>query len=263
MQRLFRPTILCLTTLLSFSFTAHAAINVLDFDSFQNGQIVDNQYLASHGVSIDSVNYKGNEDDVLGLQVAFNTLNNNSRDNDLEFNNNNNDYNDIDSAYSYTALNMPGYSGASDPGNVLILQENNEGCSDGICDTPDDEASRAAGYFEFSFTSLVSILNIDFFDVEDKAGQDQKFYAIQFFDGDNKEIHKNNYVPTMGDGQFVRQAFTGIDNVKRLVLNMPGSGAIDNLAFRTAEVPEPGTLAILFVALGFSLRYKRMKKAQN
>ena len=64
----------------------------------------------------------------------------------------------------------------------------------------------------------------------------------------------------MGDGQFVRAAFQGIDNVKRLILNLPGSGAIDNIAFRsdieTTEVPEPSTLDLLSIALVFSLRKK-------
>lgn len=263
MQRFLKPSLICLTILLSFSFTVNAGITVLDFDSFQNGQIIDDEYLTSYGVKINSINYKGDSADIQGRQVTFNTMNNRSEDDDLEFRNRNNDYRKRRSEFKYTALNMEGYQGNSNPGNVLILQENDKGCADGVCDKPDDESTRAAGYFEFSFTSLVSILNIDFFDVEDSAGQDKKFYAIQFFDEANNEIHQDHYVPKMGDGQFVRQAFTGIDNVKRLVLNMPGSGAIDNLAFRTAEVPEPSTLAILFVALGFSLRYKRMKKAQN
>ncbi|MGJ8682207.1 PEP-CTERM sorting domain-containing protein, partial [Paraglaciecola sp.] len=255
------PVTSLLIALLCLSTYSHATVSVLDFDSFQDGQIIDNEYLNSHGVSISSVNYKGDNPDILNRQVAFNTLNNSSRDNDLEFNNNNNDYNDVDSDYRYTALNMPGYSGASNPGNVLILQENGWGCSDGVCNHPDDEGTRAAGYFEFQFTNLVDILNIDFFDIEDQVNQDVKYYAIQFFDESNNEIHQNNYMPTMGDGQFVRQVFSGVSNVKRLIINMPGSGAIDNLAFKATEVPEPTTLAILFIALGFTVRH-RLKKSE-
>lgn len=252
----------CFTTLLLLSHTSKAGVSVLDFDSFENGQIIDDEYLASYGVSIDSLNYRNGG--IEGRQVAFNTLNNNSRDNDLEFNNARNDYNDSNSNFSYTALNLENYQGSSNPGNVLILQENATGCDDGICDSPDDEGRRAAGYFEFNFSTLVSVLNIDFFDVEDSAGQDAKFYALHFFDENDNEIHNNHYIPTMGDGQFVRTAFQGVDNVKRLVLNLPGSGAIDNLAFRsdieTAEVPEPATLTILCLALVFSLRKKMMAK---
>lgn len=126
--------------------------------------------------------------------MAFDTLNDSSRDNDLEFNNSSNDYNDSNSTFSYTALNLEGYQSASNrnPGNVLILQENSVGCDKCVCDYPDDAGRSAAGYFEFSFSSLVSILNIDFFDVEDSAGQDAKFYAIHFFDANNNEIHNNH-----------------------------------------------------------------------
>lgn len=240
-----------------FSLISHASfagVSVLDFDSFENGQIIDDEYLASHGVSIDSLNYRNGG--IEGRQVAFDTLNNRSRDNDLEFYNANNDYNDPNSAFSYTALNIDNYQGSNNPGNVLILQENSSGCGDGVCNYPDDEGNRAAGYFEFNFSSIVSILNIDFFDVEDSVNQDSKFYAIHFFDQDNNEIHNNYFVPSMNDGEFVRMAFSGVDNVKRLVLNMPGSGAIDNLAFRASEVPEPSTFALLSLALGFTFRKK-------
>ncbi len=250
---------ICLIGLTAGLFVSHAqaGISVLDFNSFANGQIIDNEYADDYGVQISSVNYKGSKKDVIGRQVAFDTLKSNTRDPDLEFNNTRNDYNDLSSSYQYTALSLPGYQGQTNPGNVLILQENKRGCGDGVCDRPDDEGTRAAGYFEFTFNSLVDILNIDFFDVEDQAGQDSKFFAIQFFDTDNNEIHKNNYVPTMGDGQFVRQAFSGIDGVKRLVLNMPGSGAIDNLAFRaTEEVPAPVALLILALGLAFTIRHK-------
>jgi hypothetical protein len=244
----------CLSFSLLFSQASQAGVTVLDFDSFENGQIIDDEYLENFGVSIDSLNYR--EGGINGLQVAFDTLNNNSRDNDLEYNNSDNDYNDPNSAFSYSALNLDSYQGSNNPGNVLILQENSTGCEDGVCNYPDDEGSRAAGYFEFSFSSIVSILNIDFFDVEDSVNQDAKFYAIHFFDKDNNEIHNDHYVPVMEDGQFVRMAFSGIDNVKRLVLNLPGSGAIDNLAFRAAEVPEPSTFALLSIALAFTLRKK-------
>lgn len=259
MQRLLTISVLCLVALGTYTPHSNGAVHVLDFDNFENGQIIDSEYTANYGVTIDSVNYKKyhkQNDNVYGRQVAFDTTKNKTRDSDLEFNNIENEYNDASSNFAYTALNIPGYQGAVTPGNVLILQENGNGCKDGVCDKPDDEQRRAAGYFEFSFSSLVSILNLDFFDIEDQAGQDSKFYAIQFFDNDNNEIHKNNYLPTMGDGQFVRQAFSGINNVKRLVLNMPGSGAIDNLAFKTAEVPEPTAFAFFLIALGFTFRTK-------
>ncbi|MFT4938398.1 MAG: hypothetical protein ACI88A_001425 [Paraglaciecola sp.] len=249
--------------LASYSLNSRANITVLDFDSFTDGQIIDSEYLAEYGVSVESVNYidgiANNGNEVSGRQVAFNTLNNNSYDDDLEYNNNSNDYNNQDSAFHYTALNLPGYTGSSNPGNILILQENGSGCGDGVCDRPDDEGSRAAGYFTFTFSNVVNILNIDFFDIEDKAGQDDSYSEIHFFDQDNNEVHQGNFIPGMGDGQFFRQDFQNITGVKRLVLNMPGSGGLDNLAFETTDVPEPVSIAIFVTALLFFTRRKQAK----
>ncbi|WP_281557165.1 hypothetical protein [Thalassomonas sp. RHCl1] len=248
-----RTSLFLICGLFALSTTnALASMIVLDFDSFQDGQIIDDEYFSPYGVTINSVNYidgvVGNGNDVSNRQVAFDTLNDASHDNDLEYNNNNNDYNDPGSAFSYSALNLPGYSGASNPGNILILQENGNGCSDGICDDPDDEGSRAAGYFEFVFADLVSILNLDFFDTEDTNNMNG-FNAIQFFDENDNEIHAGMFVPEVGDGQFIRQTFSNITDVKRMVVNMPGSGGIDNLVFSTAEVPEPQSWLLLASAL--------------
>ena len=48
----------CFTTLLLISITSNAGVNVLDFDSFENGQVINDEYLASYGVSIDSLNFR-------------------------------------------------------------------------------------------------------------------------------------------------------------------------------------------------------------
>ena len=255
MKKIILSAAFCLSA--TVSQYSSAGITVLDFDGFADGQIINDEYSATYGVDITSVNYIdgviGNGNDVEGRQVAFNTLNDSSSDNDLEYNNSNNDYNDAGSAFQYTALNLPGYVGDANPGNILILQENATGCGDGICNDPDDEGSRAAGYFEFTFANIVSILNIDFFDVEDQNGNDQ-FNAIHFFDDTDTEIHLGNYTPIMGDGEFVRQSYSGITGVKRLIINLPGSGAIDNLAFKTTDVPEPSTFVVLALGLIFMVR---------
>ncbi|WDE09718.1 hypothetical protein [Thalassomonas haliotis] len=238
---------------------ALAGMIVLDFDDFQDGQIIDDEYFSQHGVTINSMNYidgvAGNGNDVSNRQVAFNTLNDSSRDNDLEYNNNNNDYKDPGSAFSYSALNLPGYAGADNPGNILILQENGNGCSDGICDDPDDEGSRAAGYFEFVFDDLVSILNLDFFDTEDTSSMNG-FNAIEFYDENDNEVHAGMFVPEVADGQFIRQGFNNINDIKRMVINMPGSGGIDNLVFTTTDVPEPHSWLLLSAALALLCRRK-------
>lgn len=239
------------------SASAYAAVEVLDFDEFADGQIIDDEYLASLGVTISSVNYKGTEndtsDDIADRQVAFSTLNINSQDNDLEFANLKN---------SYTPLVIDGVnysnfsSGQFNPGNILIIQENNNDCATGQCSLPDDEGARAAGYFNFDFNDPVTILSIDFFDIEDQVGQDLIYYTIYFYDS-NDNLIQSELIPTMEDSEWARQAYN-IAGVSRIQLNMPGSGGIDNLAYRTTEVSAPHTAAIFILGLsGLWLRARK------
>ncbi|MFT2090632.1 hypothetical protein [Paraglaciecola sp. 2405UD69-4] len=263
---------------------AHAGVTVIDFDTdsngnaITNGQIVDDEY-ASAGVSITSVNVNNTtsktSDDIEGIQVAFDTNLSGTEDPDLEYNRNRNDYNGT-GQYSYTALNIDGIQFADTPDNVLIMQNadfindsaNGNTCDAFSCTTPNDEnGTNPAGYFEFTFDTLVDIISLDTFDIEDNGE-----FVIQFFANDNLvatrvETDKavgdtvsifdsadytvqagDDTLLTMGDGQFVRQLLniTGID---RLRVQIPGSGAIDNLAFRTAEVPAPATLSLLAFAM--------------
>jgi hypothetical protein len=265
-----------------FISQVHAGVTVIDFDKvgIVHGTIVDDEYLGL-GVGITSVNTKGNvgntNDHVTGLQVAFNADSNvgTTSDPDLEYNNNGNDYNG-GGAFSYTALNIDGVSYGNTPGNILILQENDTDCDSGVCSDPDDEGgSNPAGYFEFTFDTLVDIISLDTFDIEDNGE-----FVIQFFAGTTLvstlvETGKSagqvvsifnspdyivqagdNTLQTMGDGQFVRQLLNvvGIDSLR---IQLPGSGAIDNLAFRTKEVSAPASLGILSLALLLMIRRAR------
>lgn len=245
---------------LGFSSLALAEVEVLDFDEFADGQIIDDEYFAELGVTISSVNYNNtsggapyyntdSSNDIYDRQVAFDTNNVDSSDNDLEFAN-------LSSATPYEPLYIDGITYATTPGNVLILQENDTGCADEICDDPDDEGARAAGYFTFTFDDPVTILSLDFFDIEDATNQDDIYYTIYFYDSDDNLI-SSQLIPTMEDSEWARQTYN-IANVASIVLNMPGSGAIDNLAYRTAEVPTPHA-AIVF-ALGLVGMYIRRRR---
>ncbi|MGJ8680283.1 hypothetical protein [Paraglaciecola sp.] len=272
----------------AFVSQVNAAVTVIDFDkpSIEHGTIVDNEY-ASQGVTISSLNYNspnsgGNawdqnkNDNIVDMQVAFDTTSTGNSDLDLQ-------YTAPGYANGYTALEIDGktYGNQNNPGNVLILQnaQQLEGCDSGIkCTTPNDEAgTNAAGYFEFHFDSLVDIISLDTFDVEDNGE-----FIIQFFAngslvesrvestknvGDNVPLANpipdytvqagENTLLTMGDGEFVRQMLNvvGIDMMR---VQLPGSGAIDNLAFRTKDVPAPATLSLLALSLLFVAR--RAKK---
>ena len=264
-----------------FISQVNAGVTVIDFDdaSIGHGTIVDSEY-SGMGVSITSVNTKGTastSDDVTGRQVAFDadSVAGSTSDPDLEYNNNGNDYNGV-GAFGYTALNIDGVSYGNTPGNVLILQENNVGCDDGVCNDPDDEGgSNPAGYFEFTFDTLVDIISLDTFDIEDKGEFVIQFFAgttlvstlvetsksvgdvVSIFNAPNYTVQAgDNTLQTMGDGQFVRQLLNivGIDSLR---IQLPGSGAIDNLAFRTQEVSAPASLGIISLALLLMIRRVR------
>jgi hypothetical protein len=271
-----------------FISQVNAGVTVIDFDdaSIVHGTIVDSEY-SGVGVSITSINTKGTANtgnDVIDRQVAFNTDLDNTEDWDLEYDDNRNEYNEADSnPFAYTALEIDGVSYGETPGNILILQENGTGCIDGVCDSPDDEGgTNPAGYFEFTFDTLVDIISLDTFDIEDNGEFVIQFFANNLLVATRTESTLNgnttakavgqdvaifgtsdytvqtgdNTLQTMDDGQFVRQLLniTGID---RMRIQLPGSGAIDNLAFRTTEVSAPASLGILSLALLLMIRRAR------
>ncbi|MFT4938395.1 MAG: hypothetical protein ACI88A_001422 [Paraglaciecola sp.] len=254
MKNIVKSAIVGFTTVMCFP--ALAGITVIDFDndsanvSIINGKIVDDQY-AGDGVTITSVVFDGSNTDIENIQIAFDTSHNSIQDNDLEFGVGN--AYDGNGQYGYTALNIGDYVGGPTPGNVLILQnaDYQNGCSSGMCDTPNDEAGHPAGYFEFSFDFLVDILSIDTFDFEESS-----LLTAQFFDVNNDEISTSYVFSAMINGGFVRQDI-GITGVKRLQLNLPGSGAIDNLVFEKTLVPAPGSFVMFSLALLFMLRRAR------
>jgi hypothetical protein len=285
---------------------SQATIRVLDFEDYtgpsgssyniRNGQIVDNEYYSEYGVNITSCNFRdgrtdGNgacqggrdtgQDDRANVQVAFDTGNFNNDDADLQFKYRNGQFvSRVDRSQVYRSLSedfgrfgdkvvggtLGGRSFTGGPGNVLILQENTTGCSDGVCNDPDDEGSRAAGFIDFNFSDAVSILSLDFFDVDERTSDSSGASDIQFFtivNGVEEEISGLNFrAPDLDNGGFARTFFgvNGVTDVSRLRINLPGSGAIDNLVFHTgevADVPAPSTFglfALVFAGMFYSRR---------
>ena len=271
-----------------FISQVNAGVTVLDFDEVNivHGTIVDDEY-SSMGVTIGSLNYNSpngivgggatdvnTTNNIVDIQVAFDTTTTGNQDTDLE-------YSSTGYAHGYTPLVIEGvtYGNNNHPGNVLILQnaDNLGDCSAIKCDTPNDEAgTNAAGYFVFSFNTMVDIISLDTFDVEDNGE-----FVIQFFRNDvliasRVEVDAGNTVAmanpindiinvtnqqrtllTMQDGAFERQILN-IEGINIMRIQLPGSGAIDKLAFRTTEVAAPATLSIL--SLGFLLLIRRTKK---
>lgn len=280
-----------------FISNSYAGVTVIDFDTATNGnnpniihgRIIDNEY-KNIGVNITSVNVNDTSDtsdDIVNLQVAFDTDRTNTADSDLEF------YNRTTpktQKYNYTALEIDGINFGATPGNVLIMQNadyaqkspgtlyndlaNNE-CNEWICKTPDDEnGTDPAGYFEFTFDTLVDIISLDTFDIEDNGEFVIQFFVddtlvetlvetdklnndtVEIFGADDFEVTdatNQAKLQTMQNEEFVRQVLNVV-GINRLRIQIPGSGAIDNLAFRTQDVPVPATLGIFALALLFIAR---------
>ncbi len=201
--------------------TANAT--VLDFETFDAGTIIDNEY-STLGVSIQAINFGAGPD----VAVVFDSRNPTGGDTDLA------------SPFDNPVL------GAASPGNLLILQENHT-CDALSCDNPDDEGSRPSGQFIISFVEGVLLRSIDFFDVE--GVEADPGYAIELYDDENNLIPIPFFVPDTGGDNMWGQVVFNVVDVKRIVVNMGGSGAIDNIDFEARVVPVPAALPLFITAL--------------
>lgn len=259
----------------------------------KNGQVIDDEY-ADWGILISSCNTNGaaavgtdrttgvcNDDpnasnpDYSGRQAAFNTQASNTRDPDLEFSKTNkkwygsisgDEYDTLDDYKSYYAdiKNEIGTGGGlwKRPGNALILNEHS--CSTTQCTNPDDEGTRPGGFFVFDFTDgPVDILNLDFFDVEgvERTDTTSPQNLVYFFYADGTS--GSTVVEAPGDNEYARKDFVNTElaslytNVTRLVVNLPGSGAINNLIVQSTQVPAPTAIALFLTAGLITLRRRK------
>ena len=219
---------LVLPALLAFGLSPAAQAFVLDFEGFAAGTIIDNEYAASPppGTNIMTVNLSSGPN----ASVIFDTNNPTGGDPDL--------------AAPFTSSN-PSLSDDYRPGNVLIIQERNN-CDAFSCEIPDDEGSRPAGEIEFIFASPVTLLSIDFFDIEFNEDNNDPDSEILLFD-DNDNPIATFFVPnTGGNNTWDQLSFGAVQGVKRLVIELNGSGAIDNVTY----VPVPAAAWLFGSALG-------------
>ena len=208
--------------------TATAAL--IDFEGFDAGTLIDDEYMSSFGVMISGTNIQ--RDDPRNVAAIFDSNAFTGGDKDLASPFSNTDGSDL---------------GDINPGNILILHERPNDCVGNSCGSnPDDEGRRRAGFFEFSFAAPILLQSIDFFDVE---GEEAINFSspIELF-----ASHDLTGVPlltpevpnTGGDNQWTRVDFANVE-IRSLRINMPGSGAIDNIKFEFAEVPVPSTLLMM------------------
>ncbi|NNF67303.1 MAG: thrombospondin type 3 repeat:Cna B-type [Gammaproteobacteria bacterium] len=214
-------TLAAIAAVAMLSPMAHAT--VIDFEGFAAGTIIDNEY-AGIGVAISAINNGGGPD----LAVVFDSNNPTGGDSDLG------------SPFSSPTL------GTASPGNLLILQERHD-CNATSCTTPDDEGSRPAGQFIISFVEGVFLQSIDFFDVE--GVEASPAHAIELYDDENNLLSNQFSVPDTGGDNMWGQVVFNFDQVKTIIINMGGSGAIDNIVFEARAVPLPAALPLFIAAL--------------
>ena len=211
-----------------------ANADLLDFSDLAHGDIVAEQY-ASMGVHISAINPNRPFD----IAAIFDTTETGTSDDDLE-----------------DPWSMGNISLSTELGNVLILQENDD-------IDPDDEGSRPAGQLIFDFDVLATSFGFDIIDVE---SADLEHSTLEFFIGgalaesiDFAEFEAggtNDNGAIYGDNSINRiSEFEVAGGFDRVVFNLGGSMAIDNIAF--TSVPTPGSVVLIGLGAAVGLRRRR------
>ena len=216
-----------ITAGLLYSGAAGAVPVSLDFNSITAGTIVSNQF---PGVTI--FGHRNGAPSGLNSAMIFDTENPTGNDTDLEgpFDN------------PTTAPNE-----MLEPQKVLIVSEDNDSGD------PDDAAQ--GGMLSFMFDSLVDILSLNALDINNNES-----ISFSFYDEDDNLISStSNGATTTADNEYLEFLFD-VTGVKKLVVDLSGSGAIDDLVYDVSEVPVPAALPLLLsglAGLGFAARRKR------
>ena len=241
--------IIALTAANLVAATAGATVISFDDVGLVHGSLVSDQY---PDLAISATNFTRG----FHLAAAFDSNASGTRDSDLEA---------ADGGPPYwSGGNIPD----QDLGLMLIIQENDEGClADSICDNPDDEGRRAAGTITIEFTRF-SVLEFGF-DVVDVESFTAENGSVTLHDGASSAtigFASLLSAPQMGDNTANRIApllaaqIDGIEDIDKVVIELGGSGAIDNLTF--SHVPEPSTLllsALGLAGLGAARRARRAR----
>ena len=222
-------TLLAAPFVIGVLFSAAASAVTLDFEGFAHGQVMDNEYLATHGVQIFATNKA--QDQRRRAVIFDTTLPSTDGDGD----------GDSDPDLKAPFDGNPSSLGPANPGNVLIIQEITNGCGDGSCDHPDDHAQ--GGLLIFKFDSAVAVQSIDIFDTEEAGGK------LLFADASGN-VFQSIDIPAIGNGEWQQVLFNGgkgIEGVHFFAVKLKGSGAIDNLTY----VPVPASVWLFGSALAF------------
>lgn len=244
-----RPRRLALTACIAavaFALSARTCpADRITFEGLSRGEVLTDQYAASHGVRFSAVNNHSGHPDKLAI---FDSEDVTGGDPDL--------------GYPWAGGNLAG-----EPlGNLFIIAEDDvDGDGDGLIDDPDDESRGGVAIIEFD--ALITSFRFDSIDVDDGAGYSVDIYrdgglldtltydALEQIDptidfGD----HKANRMPWI-TAETVGGAF---DEVR---INVAGSHGFDSIEFNRPEVPEPAALATLTIGGAAALLRRRGRTA--
>lgn len=259
MNRLF--TLFTVLVLAVGSSIALAGTTVITFDeetiagslvSFKHGTVVKDQY-AAVGVRVSVDNLSSGPD----LGVLYDTSpgtggnKNNDRDSDLTGPNWGNS--NIAGANNYSA------------GNALIIQENGNGCSDGVCNRPDDQVGRRgdglSGIITFDLDFEISSLGFDLIDFQSDLSTPEVSGSQVILSNamDSVAYNFSDFLSAPNNSLFGENSINrvvlnslGLSGINQVKFKIFGTGAIDTL--RLGETPltqvsEPVSLALFGLAL--------------
>jgi len=162
---------------------------------------------------------------------------------------------DLEASFTHTGGPIPDPDRGTDPGKFIVFQEDPESNPTGGCSNtsfpftplvlnppptcvPDDEGARPNGQFILVFTSPVAILSIDVFDVELEETDPND---ILFYDENGNllgQFSDDDVQTTGGDNTWTQVPLNAI-RVKTMIIEWPGSGAIDNIVY---DIPVGGEI---------------------
>jgi len=143
-------------------------------------------------------------------------------------------------------------------GNILIIQEEGDGCATGLCDEADDEGGRAAGTITLDFAVPTLHVGFDLIDLDDVMAERGSITLFDALGGsvtlDFEDVAALNSGVEWGNNSanrmapLVAEAFDLGPIVSARFL-MGGSGAIDNIEVEYAPIPEPATAVLMGIGL--------------
>jgi hypothetical protein len=166
---------------------------------------------------------------------------------------------DLQSPFEEPSGSLPSglSAGPTEPGFILISNNNDDGCGDGTCDRVNDDVGAT---LRFDFDETVALRFLDLFDLDDGTSSAR----ITLFDSKQEKTVDGNLV---GDNSSVTvdiaQFFGGLQtDVSAFEVSFQGSGGLDNIVFDPpgTDVPEPATLALIgsgLLAAGALMRRRR------